>query len=135
MKAVDTKVLARFFVDDPDDPESVRQRPLATAVLAQKCFVPVSVLLEFEWVLRGFYGLGPAEVERIFRALLGVEHWVVEDRTRVLKATDWLAAGLDFADALHLSRSSHTAGLLTFDRRFATRAAEAGTNPLVECIG
>lgn len=134
MKAVDTNVLARFFVDDPDDPESVHQRPLATAVLAQKCFVPVSVLLEFEWVLRGFYGLGPVEIERIFRALLGVEHWVVEDRTRVLKATDWLAAGLDFADALHLSRSSHTAGLLTFDRRFGARAAAAGCAPLVECI-
>lgn len=134
MKAVDTNVLARFFVDDPDDAESMRQRPKAQAALAQKCFIPVSVLLEFEWVLRGFYGLAPAEVERTFRALLGVEHWIVEDRPRVLQATEWLAAGLDFADALHLARSSHTAGLLTFDRRFATRAAGVGSKPQVECI-
>ena len=134
MKAVDTNILARFLVDDPDDPESMLQRPLAEAALSQRCFIPVSVLLEFEWVLRGFYGLGPVEVERIFRALLGVEHWVVEDRTRVLKATDWLSAGLDFADALHLARSSHTNGLITFDRRFAARAAAAGSETRVECI-
>lgn len=126
MKAVDTNVLARFFVDDPDDAESMRQRPKAQAALAQKCFIPVSVLLEFEWVLRGFYGLAPAEVERTFLALLGVEHWIVEDRRRVLQAIEWLASGMDFADALHLARSSHTSGMLTFDRRFATRAADAG---------
>lgn len=134
MKAVDTNVLARFFVDDPDDTESIRQRPRAIAVLAERCFIPVSVLLEFEWVLRGFYGLEPAELERTFRAILGVEHWVVEDRAQVLRAVNWLAAGLDFADALHLARASHTAGLLTFDRRFATRAAAAGCEPRVECI-
>lgn len=134
MKAVDTNVLARFLVDDPDDPESMRQRPLAEAALSLRCFIPVSVLLEFEWVLRGFYGLQVSEVERVFRALLGVEHWVIEDRAHVLQAVNWLAKGLDFADALHLARSSHTAGLLTFDRRFATRAAAAGGEPSVECI-
>jgi len=134
MKAVDTNVLARFFVDDPDDAESIRQRPRAMAVLAERCFISFSVLLELEWVLRGFYGLRLSEVERIFRALLGVEHWVVEDRAHVLQAVNWLAKGLDFADALHLARSSHTAGLLTFDRRFATRSAAAGGEPRVECI-
>jgi len=134
MKAVDTNVLARFFVDDPDDAESMRQRPKAKAALAQRCFIPVSVLLEFEWVLRGFYGLATAEVERTFRALLGVEHWIIEDRTHVLQAIDWLSAGFDFADALHLARSSHTAGMLTFDRRFAARAADAGCKPQVEHI-
>jgi len=134
MKAVDTNVLARFFVDDPDDAESIRQRPRAMAVLAERCFISFSVVLELEWVLRGFYGLRLSEVERIFRALLGVEHWVVEDRAHVLQAVNWLAKGLDFADALHLARSSHTAGLLTFDQRFAKRAAAAGGEPRVECI-
>lgn len=134
MKAVDTNILARFLVDDPDDPESMLQRPLAEAALSQRCFIPVSVLLEFEWVLRGFYGLAPADVERTLRALLGVEHWVVEDRARVLQAVNWLAMGLDFADALHLARSSHTNGLITFDRRFAARAAAAGSETRVECI-
>lgn len=50
MKAVDTNVLARFFVDDPDDPESVKQRPTAVAALSEPVSVSGTVLLEFEWV-------------------------------------------------------------------------------------
>ena len=42
VKAVDTNVLARFLVDDPDDPESMRQRPLAEAALSLRCCIPVS---------------------------------------------------------------------------------------------
>jgi len=135
MRAVDTNVLARFLVDDPDDPESARQRPIATQVLAERCFIPITVTLELEWVLRGFYTLASIDVERVLRAVLGVEHWVVEDRSRVLEAVNAMANGLDFADALHLTRSSHTRGLATFDRRFATRAGAASGTVPVEYIG
>jgi len=135
MRTVDTNVLARFLVDDPDDPESARQRPIATQVLAERCFIPITVTLELEWVLRGFYTLPSIEVERVLRAVLGVEHWVVEDRSRVLEAVNAMANGLDFADALHLTRSSHTRGLVTFDRRFATRAGAASGTVPVEYIG
>ncbi|MGE0803379.1 MAG: type II toxin-antitoxin system VapC family toxin, partial [Lautropia sp.] len=62
MRALDTNVLARFFVDDPDDPEAAGQRPAAIAALSERSFVPVTVLLEFEWVLRGFYGLARREI-------------------------------------------------------------------------
>jgi len=135
MRAVDTNVLARFLVDDPDDPESARQRPIATQVLAERCFIPISVTVELEWVLRGFYTLPSIDVERVLRAVLGVEHWVVEDRSRVLEAVNAMANGLDFADALHLTGSGHTRGLVTFDRRFATRAAAASGTVPVEYIG
>jgi predicted nucleic-acid-binding protein len=57
MRALDTNVLARFFVDDPDDAQAARQRPAAIAALSQRSFVSVTVLLELEWVLRGFYEL------------------------------------------------------------------------------
>jgi len=55
--AVDTNVLARFYCDDPDDPEAKRQRPLARRVIVESpsVFVPLTVILEFEWVMRGFY--------------------------------------------------------------------------------
>jgi predicted nucleic-acid-binding protein len=36
MKALDTNVLARFFVDDADDAQAARQRPAAIAALAQR---------------------------------------------------------------------------------------------------
>ena len=52
MRALDTNVLARFFVDDPDDRQAARQRPAAIAALSERAYVPITVLLELEWVLR-----------------------------------------------------------------------------------
>ena len=46
MTAIDTNVLARFFIDDADDPQSIRQRPAAVAALSERSFVSVTVLLE-----------------------------------------------------------------------------------------
>lgn len=122
MKALDTSVLARFFVDDPDDPHAERQRPAAVRALSERAFVSVTVLLELEWVLRGFYELTPREVSRVFRALLSLEHITVEDRDRVLTALTAFDQGLDLADALHWARSSGAVQLVTFDRRLAQRA-------------
>ena len=47
MKALDTNVLARFFVDDAEDAQAVRQRPAAVAALAERSFVSVTVLLDW----------------------------------------------------------------------------------------
>ena len=134
MKALDTNVLARFFVDDPDDAQAAEQRPAAIEALSQRAFVSVTVLLELEWVLRGFYGLPPKEVSRVLRALTGMEHITVEDRNAVLTALDGFDKGLDFADALHLSRSSRCAGFTTFDRRLAKRARSLDLSPPVELL-
>jgi predicted nucleic-acid-binding protein len=124
MKALDTNVLARFFIDDPDDPQAARQRPAAVAALSDPAFVPVTVLLEFEWVMRGFYAMSRRDVARVFRALLGIEHVVVDSRAAVLHALEAFDGGLDFADALHIALSDRAAALLTFDRQLAKRAAK-----------
>jgi predicted nucleic-acid-binding protein len=125
MIALDTNILARFFVDDADDPEAARQRPAAMAALEERAFVPVTVLLELEWVLRGFCKSPRDDILRAFRALSGLEHVSLEDRTLVLTALDAYAAGLDFADALHVARSSRAAAFHTFDRRLAKLAKQA----------
>jgi predicted nucleic-acid-binding protein len=132
MRAIDTNVLARFFVNDPDDAEAIRQRPAAVAALSDRAFVSVTVLLEFEWVMRGFYGLAPSEIASAMRALAGIEHVSIEDRGSVLVALDAFVRGLDFADALHLARSSRASVFLTFDRRLARRANGLGMAPRVE---
>lgn len=134
MKALDTNILARFFVDDGDDPEAMAQRPAAIAAMAERSFVPVTVLLEFEWVLRGFYELPPKNIVRVLRALASVEHITLEDRDAVLTAIDGFAKGLDFADALHLARSARASAMLTFDRRLAKRAAVLALKPPVELL-
>jgi predicted nucleic-acid-binding protein len=50
MIAVDTNILARFYCDDPDDPEAARQRPRARRAMIDSpaIFVPLTVVLEFE---------------------------------------------------------------------------------------
>jgi predicted nucleic-acid-binding protein len=92
------------------------------------------VLLEFEWVLRGFYGLPARDVSRVFRALASIEHITLEDRHAVLGAVDAFDKGLDFADALHLSRSSRAAAFATFDQRLAQRARRLALTPPVELL-
>lgn len=135
MRALDTNVLARFFVDDADDEQAVLQRPAAMAALAERSFVSMTVLLELEWVLRGFYELPARDVSRVLRALASIEHITFEDRPAVLVALDAFDKGLDFADALHLSRCSRASSLGTFDRRFAKRAAVLASMPPVEFLG
>lgn len=134
MKALDTNVLARFFIDDPDDAQAAKQRPVAIAALAERSFVSVTVLLELEWVMRGFYELPSTDISRILRALAGISHITLEDRDAVLVAIDAFEQGLDFADALHLARSSRASGFATFDRRLAKRAQGLGLTPAVDLL-
>lgn len=135
MRALDTNVLARFFVDDADDAQAAAQRPAAVAALSERCFVSVTVLLELEWVMRGFYALPTRDISRVLRALASIEHVTLEDRDAVLAAVDALDKGLDFADALHLARSSRARSFATFDRRLAQRAKGLGLAPPVELLG
>ena len=134
MRALDTNVLARFFVDDADDAQAAKQRPAAIAALAGRSFVSVTVLLELEWVLRGFYELSTRNVSRVLRALASIEHITLEDRDAVLVALDAFDKGLDFADALHIARSSRASGFATFDRRLARRAKGLALAPSVELL-
>ena len=80
MRALDTNVLVRFFVDDADDAQAIKQRPAAVAALAERSFVSVTVLLELEWVMRGFYELPAKDVSRVLRALASIEHITLDDR-------------------------------------------------------
>ena len=131
MKALDTNVLARFFVDDADDAQAARQRPAAVAALSERSFVSVTVLLEFEWVMRGFYELPTRNISRVLRALASLQHITLEDRDAVLVALDSFDKSLYFADALHLARSLRASGFLTFDRRLARRAKSLALAPPV----
>ena len=134
MRALDTNVLARFFVDDADDAQAAKQRPAAVAALSQRAFVSVTVLLELEWVMRGFYELPAKDVLRVLRALASIEHITLEDRDAVLVAVDTCEKGLDFADALHIARSSRASGFATFDQRLARRAKALALVPAVELL-
>lgn len=132
MIAVDTNVLARFYCDDPSDPEADRQRPVARRVLLESraVYVPLTVVLELEWVMRGFYSLPPASFCDALEHLLGLSHVTVERWDAVKDAVDLHRRGLDFADALHWASSRGCERFLTFDdRRLVRRARRMGLKP------
>ena len=134
MIALDTNILARFYVADPADPESAKQRRIAHRLLAEspQLFVPLTVILELEWVLRAFYGFADDDFVRVVKHLLGLPNVSVEEWPRIADALAWHKDGLDFADALHLLASSHCTQFMSFDdRRFARRAKRLGVTPRV----
>jgi predicted nucleic-acid-binding protein len=131
MNAIDTNVLARFFVTDPDDPESTKQHPAAIRAMSEKVFVSASVALEFEWVLRGFYQLSKTQIQTIFEALCGLENVHLENRGTVLAAMNGYQNGLDFADALHLASASSCESFKSFDQKLRKRAKAQNINPVV----
>ena len=103
--------------------------------MSQPVFVPLTVLLEFEWVLRGFYKLPQRQVARVLRALAGIEHVSLDRRDVVLAALDaFESAGLELADALHLASSGRCQSLMTFDRRMTKRAAVLASMTPVELM-
>ena len=134
MKALDTHVPARFFLDDADDAQVAKQRPGAVAALSERAFVSVTVLLELQWVMRGFHELPATEVSRVLRALASLQHVRLEDRDAVLVALDSFDKGLDFADALHFARSSRASRFATFDKRRARRAKRLAQARPVELL-
>ena len=135
MLALDTNILARYYVDEESPSRATRaQREAARRAIESggDLFVAKTVLLELEWVLRGVYGLARRDVLRAFDNLLALPNVGVEDRAAVESTLANLRSGLDFADALHHASSRACAAFLTFDtRRFAGRARRMALTPPV----
>ena len=86
-------------------------------------FVPLTVILEFEWVMRGFYAAEPAAFCLAVEHLLGMPHVTVERWRAVKDALGPHLRGLDFADALHWASSAACERLVTFDDHGFARCA------------
>ena len=136
MIALDTNVLARYYVASSDAP-SQKQSAAARKLLesGKSLFVSKTVVLELEWVLRGYYKSPPQDVLAVLTHLLGMPNLQVEDRVAVELATTALGDGFDFADALHHASSRHCSNVATFDdQRFARRASAKGWKPPVKLL-
>jgi len=127
VRAIDTNIVVRLLTaDDTEQAEAAR-----LVVGSGDIFLGVTVLLEAEWVLRAGYGFQPAQIVAAFRGMAGLPGMTVEDPVQLATALDWLESGMDFADALHLARSSHCSAFVTFDQRFARGAKALKTIPVI----
>lgn len=62
------------------------------------------------------YAYQAADVARALRIFVGLPTVTVEDGAMVSAALDLAEKGMDFADALHLTRTGHCEGVVAFDR-------------------
>lgn len=128
MRAIDTNVLIRALVrDDPI------QTGRAEAILAGgELYVPVTVVLELELVLRSRYQFSTKIVAQIIDNLASLDNIVMGERNAVVSAASKLAQGWDFADALHHALADGCEDFVTFDVPMAKRAKRgAGVSPKV----
>lgn len=122
MLAVDTNVVVRYIVAD-DAAQAAKAR---AAIDGGAVFIPVSVLLETEWVLRSLYKLSMAEIAAAIRTLAGQPTVSLDQPLLVRVALEWAEAGVDLADALHIAASRHCQAFLSFDADLAKSAKRAG---------
>ena len=128
MRAVDTNILARFYLRD----DAVQGRIAARELSAGDIFVPKTVVLELEWVLRYVADQPESKVLECLEHLIALPGITVEDRDEIEAALSHCRNGIDFADALHLAASSACSELLTFDDRgYARRAKKLRLKPAV----
>jgi predicted nucleic-acid-binding protein len=121
MKAIDTNIVLRFLTADGD-----RQYALATECISTGVFVPHSVLIETEWVLRSGYGWDVQRINVALADLIAMDCIEVDQVDALHWALDRYRQGADWADMLHLVASTGHTAFSTFDRGLAK---EAGGDP------
>ena len=126
MISVDTNIVVRLLAKDDLDQFHRSSEIFST----QEVFIPDTVILETEWVLRYAYGFAPGQINDAFRKLFGLSNVHLRDAAEVALAIEWHENGFDFADALHLAQSQHCQQMLTFDRRFVNRSKQITSCPV-----
>jgi predicted nucleic-acid-binding protein len=120
MAALDTNVLVRYLVQDDVKQLAYAKKLIAAAVRdAETLYVPITVMLELEWVLRSNYGFDKEQITETFASLLSSAELTFEsERVLEIAIAQFKKSAADFADCVHIA-SSHVAGespFWTFDR-------------------
>lgn len=123
MPALDTNVLVRYVVRDDTAQLAAAKRLISRCVAdGQSIFVPVTVVLELEWVLRASFGYGKDDVLGVLSNLLSAAELTFESERAMEVALQLYREGsADFADCLHIALATQAGEqpLWTFDKRAA----------------
>ena len=118
MIAVDTNILVRLLTKD----DLSQAKRAAKIIESDDIFIPKTVMLETEWVLRHAYGISKEAILSGFQKMIGLPNVRVEDQQSVFQAISLYESGLDFADALHLASSMKADKFVTFDNALIKKA-------------
>ncbi len=118
MIAVDTNIVVRLLTQD-DEQQYTKSLQLFEE---HDIFIPDTVILETEWVLRFAYHYKPTEICGVFRQLFGLSNIQITKASLMAQVLQWHENGVDFADALHLAYSQSCSAIYTFDHKFIKNA-------------
>ncbi len=118
MIAIDTNIIIRLLTKD-DVKQYAGSRKLFET---EEIYIPDTVILETEWVLRYAYDFLHEDICTAFRKLFGLPNVKLANDFVAAQAIDWHQQGLDFADAFHLALSQNVPVLKTFDDSFTKKS-------------
>ena len=123
MPALDTNVLVRYIVQD-DLAQLAAAQSLIQRCVSERLslFVPVTVTLELEWVLRSGFEFSKEEVIRALSDLFSAAELSFESERVLEVALDlYRDRATDFADCVHIALSAQAGEqpLWTFDKNAA----------------
>ena len=103
MAALDTNVLVRFIVQDDPAQSRAASRLIAKSVRAgTPLFVPITVVLELEWVLRSVFGFDETAWSEMLSQLVAAFDLELESEAAFEVALSvYESSAADFADCLH----------------------------------
>lgn len=120
MAALDTNVLVRYIVRDDSSQFAAAERLIGRCVAdGTPLFVPVTVVLELEWVLRSCFGFDKDDVLMILSSLFSTAELAFESERALEVALQLFRKGsADFADCLHVALTAQAGEqpLWTFDK-------------------
>ena len=118
MIAVDTNVIVRLLTRDEEE----QFQKAMTLFIQNDVFIPETVILETEWVLRYAYKFESSAICDALTRTLGLPNVKTNRPACIAQAIAFTRQGLDFADALHLAASQECTRLATFDAALIKRA-------------
>ena len=120
MPALDTNVLVRYIVQDDAVQLAAAKRLISRCVAeGSTLFVPLTVVLELEWVLRSGFAFGKDDVLMTLSSLLSAVELSFESERALEVALQFFRKGsADFADCLHVALAAQAGEkpLWTFDK-------------------
>ena len=123
MAAIDTNVLIRYLIQDEDSQFAIVMKLLdECAREGRPLFVPITVALELEWVLRSNFQVAkPDLISTLSQLLAATELSFQSEPALEVALARYRDSSADFADCVHaaLAAQASEEPLWTFDKKAA----------------
>ncbi len=120
MPTLDTNVLVRYLVADDRNQFQIAEAFIEEAVHQEALFIPLSVSVELEWILRTLYELDKPTILTTFSRLLESHEIEFHEESSIeISLSLYADNNADFADCLHIASAftNERTPLMTFDRK------------------